>query len=87
MSESGEGRGLIGSIEFEDELRRGLAESDACCMGHLHLTVSGGMLLLDGFVHSLDQKRRAERACEEITDEILVVNRLRVAQVPERHVS
>lgn len=87
MSGSGEGRGLIGSIKFEDELRRRLEESDACCMGHLHLTVSGGNLLLDGFVHSLDQKRRAERACEEIADRILVINRLRVAQIPERHVS
>ena len=87
MSESDEGRGLTGSLKFEDELRRALEESDACCMGHLHLTVSGGTLLLDGFVDSLEQKRRAERACEEITEEILVVNRLRVAQVTERHVS
>lgn len=71
----------------EAELIRRLRDAGVCSPDRMRVTIAGRLLFVDGFVESLDEKYRAERACREFVPGATVVNRLRVAATEERQVS
>lgn len=71
----------------EVELLRKLQAATVGGTERLRLTIAGRRLFLDGFVDSVDQKLRAEKACRVLAPECAIVNRLRVAATEERQVS
>lgn len=64
-----------------------LQTTGVCDSEWLRVTSIGRTLFLDGFVDSLEQKLRVERACRKLASGSTVVNRLRVATISDRQAS
>ena len=79
--------GSASPLKREEELLSRLLAAGVCGPERLRLTIAGRRLFLDGFVHSVDQKFRVERACCRLALGRTVVNRLRVAAIEGRQVS
>lgn len=71
----------------EAELLRKLQMAQVCSLERLRLTIAGRRLFVDGFVGSVDEKLRVEKACRDLAPESYLVNRLRVAVAEDQQVS
>jgi hypothetical protein len=71
----------------EEELLRQLRAAGAGSSRELRLMVAGHKLFVDGYVSSVDEKLRVERACRELAPHCDLVNRLRVVSADEPPVS
>jgi hypothetical protein len=67
----------------EEELFRKLQTAGVSSPERLRLTIDGRYLFVDGFVSSVGEKLRVEKACRQVAPESYLVNRLRVAVADE----
>lgn len=87
MKQVGWPGGRTSPLMQEAELIRRLREEGVCSPDRMRIAIAGRLLFVDGFVDSLDEKLRAERACRRFMPGATVVNRLRIAAAEERQVS
>jgi hypothetical protein len=71
----------------EEELLRKLRRTGACSSADVRLVVAGHKLFVEGFVGSVNEKLRVEKACRRLAPQCDLVNRLRVASQGEPQVS